>query len=86
MILEGNIKYIYWREVIIKTIYTMNRVQIRQITDKTLDELFFGHTPIMKYFRINGIKCYVKIEYGIEKFAKKGDSCVVRLPEKDSNE
>ena len=47
MMLENNISKIFWREVVNTTVYTMNIVQLRQGTNNTPYELWFGHTPSM---------------------------------------
>ena len=46
----------------------MNIVHIRQGTRMKPYEIWFGHTPIVKYFRIFGSKCYIKRENDIDKF------------------
>ena len=38
----------------------MNKVHIRQGIGKTPYELWFGHVPTVKYFRILESKCYIK--------------------------
>ena len=35
-------------------VYTMNKEQVRKDTNKTPYELWFGHSPTFKYFRIFG--------------------------------
>ena len=36
--------------------------------NKTPYELWFGHSPSVKYFRIFGSKCYIKRDVDIGKF------------------
>ena len=36
-------------------------------------ELWFGHSPIVKYFRIFGSKCYIKRDDDIFKFDPRSD-------------
>ena len=56
------------------TLYTMNRVQVRMDTNKTPYEMWFGHSPTVKYFRIFGSKCYIKRDDDIGKFdARSGE-------------
>ena len=51
----------------------MNIVQIRKSTNKPPYELWFGHAPSVKYFRIFGRKCYVKRDDDIGKFDSRSD-------------
>ena len=67
MMLKGNVTHIFWREVVNIAVHIVNKVQIRQGNSKTPYELWFGHTPTMKYFKIFGSKCYIKREYGMGK-------------------
>ena len=68
MLVENDVSKMFWRESINTRIYTMNKVQVRKDTNKTPFELWFGHSPIVKYFRIFGSKCYIKIDDDIGKF------------------
>ena len=36
-------------------------------------ELWFGHSPTIKYFRIFGSKCYIKRDYDVGKFDARSD-------------
>ena len=49
---EKNISHVFWIEEVNSMIYTMSIVQSRQGIGKILYELWFGHTPTIKYFRI----------------------------------
>ena len=51
----------------------MNRVQVRKDTNKTPYELWFGHSPTIKYFKKIGSKCYIKIEDDTGKFDARSD-------------
>src|SRR5271156_6669889 len=51
----------------------MNRVQVRKDTNKTPYELWFGHSPIVKYFRIFGSNSYIKRDDGFGKFDARSD-------------
>ena len=61
------------RVVVNTSVYTLNRVQIRQGMSKTPYELWFGHSPSVKYFRIFGRKCYIKRDDDICKFDPRSD-------------
>lgn len=67
MLIEGNVSHVHWREVIGTTVYTLSRIQIKEGTSKTPYELWFDHTPTVKYFRIFGSKCYIKSDDEIGK-------------------
>ena len=51
----------------------MNIVQIRKYMNKTPYELWFGHSPSVKYFIIFGSKCYIKRDDDIGKFDTRSD-------------
>jgi hypothetical protein len=73
MLIEGNVTHIHWKEAVSTTVYSLNRSQIREGTNKTPYDLWFGHTPTMKYFRIFGSKCYIKRDDEIGKFDARSD-------------
>ena len=56
------------REAINTLVYTLNKVQIRNGMDKTCYEIWFGHSPLVKYFNIFGSKCYTRRDDDIGKF------------------
>jgi hypothetical protein len=58
-ILERNSQY--------NSIYNEHSIDQKD-TNKTPYELWFGHAPSMKYFRIFGVKCYIKRDGDIGKF------------------
>lgn len=68
MLDENDISKMFWREAMNTTVYTMNRVQMRKDTNMTPYELWFGHSPTVRYFRIFGSKCYIKRGDDIGKF------------------
>ena len=41
--------------------------------NKTPYELWFGHSPLVKYFRIFGSKCYIRRDDDIGKFDPRSD-------------
>ena len=73
MLAKNDVSNIFWREVVNIVVYTMNRVQVRKDTNKIPYELWFGHSPIVKYFKIFGIKCYIKRDDDIGKFDARSD-------------
>jgi hypothetical protein len=60
MLNEAKLPYIYWREEIYTTVYTLNIAQLRVNHEKTPYELWFGRPSSVKHFRVFGIKCYIK--------------------------
>ena len=48
-------------------------MQVRKDTNKTPCELWFVHSPTVKYFRIFGSKCYIKRDDDIGKFEARSD-------------
>ena len=73
MLFENDVPKTFWREVVNIVVNTLNRVQIRKDMDKTPYELWFGHSPSIKYFRIFGRKCYIKKDDDIGKFDPKSN-------------
>ena len=59
MLAKNDVSKTFWREVVNTIVYSMNRVQFKD-THKTPYEIWFGHSPIVKYFIIFGSKCYIK--------------------------
>ena len=51
MLAKNGVSNIFWRETMNTPVYTMNKVQVRKDTTKTPYELWFGHSPIVKYFK-----------------------------------
>ena len=56
---EKKVALKYWKEAVSTSVYTLNRVQVKKGTHLTPYELWFGHTPIVKYFKTFGSKCYI---------------------------
>lgn len=73
MLIEGNVPKIYWKEAISAVVYTLNKVHIKSDTCKTPYELWFGHVPNVRYFRVFGSKCYIKRDEDIGKFDARSD-------------
>lgn len=71
--IEAKLPDIYWMEAINTKVYTFNRVHIKGDTGNTPCELWFGHTPTVRYFRIFGSKCYIRIDDTLGKFDPRSD-------------
>ena len=61
------------REVVSIAVYTLNRVQVKKGTNTTAFELWYGHSPNVKHFKIFGCKCYILKESRNEKFDVKSE-------------
>ena len=59
LMMEKNVALKYWREAISTNAYTLNRVQVKKGTHTTPFELWYGHSPNVKYFKVFGSKCYI---------------------------
>lgn len=70
---ENNASKTFWREIVNIVVYTISKVQIKKGTNKIPHELWFGHAPLVKYFRIFGSKCYIQRDDDIGKFYVRGD-------------
>ena len=68
ILVENDVSKTFWRQALNTIFYTMNREQVGKETNKTPYELWFGHSPTVKYFRIFGSKCYIKRDDDIGKF------------------
>ena len=71
--MEKNVALKYWREVVSKTFYTFNRVKIKKVINATLFEIWYGHSPNVKHFKVLGCKCYILKESRNGKFDAKFD-------------
>ena len=71
--MEKNVALKYQREAISTTVYTLNRVQIKKGTHATPFELWYGHSPNVKHFKVFGNKFYILKESRNGKFDAKSD-------------
>ena len=63
----------YWREAVSVVVHTLNHVQVKKGTNATPFELWYGHSPNVKHFKIFGCKCYILKDNRNEKFDAKSD-------------
>ena len=61
MLNEAKLSDGYWREDVNTAVHILNRGQLRINGNKSPCELWFGRTPSVKYFKVFGSKCYIKI-------------------------
>ena len=73
LMIEKNVPSKYWKEAISTAIHTLNRVQLKKGTDKTLFELWYAINSMFFFFKVFGSKCYILKEARNEKFDVKGD-------------
>ena len=73
MLVENDVSKIFWRESMNTKVYTIKRVQVKKDTNKTPYELWFGHSPTVKYFRNFCSKCCIKRDDDIGKFDARSD-------------
>ena len=71
--IEKNVALKYQREAVSTAVYTLNRVQVKKGTNATPFELWYGHSPNVKHFKIFGCKCYIFKESRNGKFDAKSD-------------
>jgi hypothetical protein len=63
----------FWAEAINNACYSINRLYLHRILNKTSYELLTGKKPNVSYFRVFGSKCFILIKRGrSSKFAPKG--------------
>jgi hypothetical protein len=73
MLMDSKLIDIFWTHAVHTSIQIQNRLMLRNKTDKNPYELWKGRPANVKHFRVFGIKCYIKREYGrMGKF----ESCV----------
>ena len=73
LMMEKNVALKYWRKVVSTTVYTLNQVEIKKGTNVTPFELWYGHSPNVKKFKVFGRKCYILKDTTNDKFDAKSD-------------
>jgi hypothetical protein len=74
MLNEEKLSIGYWREVVSTSVYILSRGQLRINSNKTPYELWFGRAPSVKYFKVFGSKCYIKmIDENLGQFDARSD-------------
>ena len=61
MLNEAKLSATYWKEAVYTLVYILNRGQLRVNKDKTPYELWYGRPASLKYFKVFGSKCYIKM-------------------------
>ena len=69
--IEKNVALKFWREAISTAIYMLNRVQVKKGTNATPFELWYGHSPNVKKFKVFGCKFYILKDIEMESLMQK---------------
>ena len=64
MLIATDLQPKFSREAVGTAVYTLNRTQLRPNNEKTSYELWKGRPASIKYFKIFGSKCFIKINDG----------------------
>lgn len=67
----------YQREAISIIVYTLNQVQVKNGTNKTPFELWYGYVCTEKYFKVFGRKCYLLKDSRHGKLGAKSDEGII---------
>jgi hypothetical protein len=73
LMMEKNVALKYWREVVSASIHTLSCVQVKKGTNTTPFELWYGHSPNVKNFKMFGCKCYILKDNRNRKIDAKSD-------------
>ena len=74
MLNEAKLSDYFWREAVQIAVYTLNKGQLRVNKNKTPYELWNGRLASVKYFKVFGSNCYIKInEDDLGKFDSRTD-------------
>lgn len=61
MLIKRKIANIFWKEIVHIVVYIQNRCLLRPHENKTQYELWIARKAIVRYFKVFGSKCYIKI-------------------------
>jgi transposase InsO family protein len=64
MLMDSKLTDIFWTHAVHTMVHIQDQVMFRNIAEKTPYELWKGRPTNVKHFRVCGIKCYIKREYG----------------------
>ena len=74
MLNEEKLSDSFWREVLYTTLYTLNIGKLGVNKDNTPYDLWYERLASVKYFKVFGSNCYIKInEDDLGKFDSKND-------------
>ena len=77
MINEAGISHKFWPQAVHTTVHILNRALLGNNSDKTPYELWKGRPANINYFRVFGIKCYIKREDKVGKFDSRVDEGIL---------
>ena len=61
MLNEAKLSNSFWREAVYTAVYIFNRGKLIVNKDNTPYELWYGRPAPVKYFKVFGSSCYIKI-------------------------
>ena len=61
MMFFKNVKLMFWGEAVLCAVYIKNRSPSTALQNKTPYEMWYGHLPRVKHFRVFGCTCYALI-------------------------
>ena len=64
MLFFKNVKLMFWADAVLCAVYIKNRCPSSSIRNKTPFEMWHGHIPSVKHFRVFGSTCYALIPKG----------------------
>jgi len=68
----------FWGETTFAAITILNKTNVQVNNTQTPNELWYGKTPIVKYFKIFGRKCYIKkTDKNLGKFEPRADEGIL---------
>ena len=74
MLNEAKLSDSFWKEVVYTIVYILNIGKLEVNKDKTPFELWYGRPALVKYFKVFGNNCYIKInEDDLGKFDSRTD-------------
>ena len=78
MLDESGTPATFWGKEAFATVTILNQANVRVNSTQTPHVLWYGKTPIVKYFKFFGSKCYIKrIDEKIGKFGPRSDEGIL---------
>jgi hypothetical protein len=56
-----NVKLMFWADAVLCEIYVKNMCPSHALNNKILYEIWYGHIPSLRHFRVFGSTCYALI-------------------------
>ena len=78
MLDESGTPTTFWGEAAFAVVTIINKTKVRVNNTQTPHELWYGKTPMVKYFKVFGSKCYIKrTDENIGKFEPRADEGIL---------